>query len=107
MKKIIFMIVAVLIMALSMTTPLMAEEQAVLKVSGVVCSFCAQGIRKSFEQTETVKSVSVDLEKHEVTLNFQQGKNLPDSNIKQLLENSGYNLLEIRRMPAQEPEVAK
>ena len=75
----------------------LAEERAILKVSGLVCSFCIQGIKKSFEKTEATESVDVDLDNHQVTLLFKDKKNLTDSEIKKVLESSGYNLVDIKR----------
>ena len=74
-----------------------AEETATLQVSGVVCSFCAQGIQKRFQQTGVIKSVSVDLDKHEVGLEFLEDKTLTDAEIGSLLESAGYNLLKVQR----------
>jgi mercuric ion binding protein len=74
-----------------------AQEIATLQVSGVVCSFCAQGIQKRFKQTGIVKSVNVDLDKHEVSLEFIENKTLTDAEISSLLESAGYNLLKVER----------
>ena len=74
-----------------------AEETATLQVSGVVCSFCAQGIQKRFQQTGVIKSVNVDLDKHEVSLEFLDNKTLSDAEIGSLLESAGYNLLKVQR----------
>jgi mercuric ion binding protein len=80
-----------------MATLAIAEETAKLQVSGVVCSFCAQGIQKRFQQTGVIKSVEVDLDKHEVSLVFLDSKTLSDTEIGDLLESAGYNLLKVQR----------
>lgn len=80
-----------------MASHVSAEEIATLQVSGVVCSFCAQGIQKRFQQTGLIKSVSVDLDKHEVHLQFMTGKTLSDAEMNNLLESAGYNLLAVER----------
>lgn len=74
-----------------------AQEKATLQVSGVVCSFCAQGIQKRFQQTGLIKTVNVDLDKHEVSLEFIENKTLTDAEIGSLLESAGYNLLKVER----------
>ena len=97
MNRSIGIIAAALIWGISSVNPSWAEEKAVLKVSGVVCSFCAQGIRKSFENTNAVNSIDVNLDKHEVTLEFLPGRSLSDKEITSVLESSGYNLLGVDR----------
>jgi periplasmic mercuric ion binding protein len=90
----------ILVLATSMnliTSSALAEEKAVLQVSGVVCSFCAQGIQKRLEQTGAVKTVNVDLDKHEVSLEFIKNKTLSGTEIGSLLESAGYNLVKLER----------
>jgi copper chaperone CopZ len=94
MRKMIALLIASVSLIASVAT---AEETATLQVSGVVCSFCAQGIQKRFQQTGVIKSVNVDLDKHEVSLEFLDNKTLSDAEIGSLLESAGYNLLKVQR----------
>lgn len=106
MNKIIFSLIASVSLMASVAT---AEEIATLQVSGVVCSFCAQGIQKRFQQTGVVKSVNVDLDKHEVSLEFVENKTLSDAEIGSLLESAGYNLLKVQRSakPNEQKEITQ
>lgn len=96
MKNILAIFIT-LVFFLSLPFAVMAQEKVILKVSGLVCSFCVQGVKKSFEKTETTESVDVDLDNHQVTLVFLKDKNLSDEEMKNILQSSGYTLLEIKR----------
>lgn len=98
MRKLNSVIVTLIASVSLMTSFAIAQESAILQVSGVVCSFCAQGIQKKFQQTGVVKSVNVDLDKHEVSLEFVESKTLTDDEINKLLESAGYNLLKVERL---------
>jgi len=74
-----------------------AQEQVTLKVSGVVCAFCAQGIKKSFLATGAVNQVAVDLDAHQVSLEMLPDKELSNQEISDLLEKSGFNLISVER----------
>jgi periplasmic mercuric ion binding protein len=66
-------------------------------VNGMVCSFCATGIEKTFRAQPEVKTVDVDLENRLVTIQTKQGQTLDDARIKKLLGNSGYTVVAVRR----------
>jgi periplasmic mercuric ion binding protein len=66
-------------------------------VNGMVCSFSATGIEKTFRAQPEVKTVDVDLENRLVTIQTKQGQTLDDARIKKLLANSGYTVVAVRR----------
>jgi periplasmic mercuric ion binding protein len=68
-----------------------AGEVLKVGVKGMVCSFCAQGIEKKFSAEPSVEKVHVSLEKKLVTLNFKDDQRLPDSKIKEILKDAGYD----------------
>ena len=71
------------------------DSTQVIKVKGMVCSFCAQGIEKNFNaKKDIVKNTQVDLDTMSVTLTFHKGKSLPFSEIKKIIEGGGFNLRE-------------
>lgn len=72
-------------------------ETANVKVNGMVCSFCAQGIKKKFSAHECVEKVDVDLEKKNVTIVIKKDKKLPDDEIKKMIKESGYVVDKIDR----------
>jgi len=69
----------------------------VVKVNGLVCSFCAQGIKKSFLKLPAVKNVQVSLEKKKVTLELKDKATLSDNEIQSTIKAAGYVVVEIQR----------
>jgi copper chaperone CopZ len=74
----------------------MAEEVNV-KVSGMVCSLCAQGIQKKFSGETSVKDLKVNLDDKLVTIHTHDGKVLSDDTIKKIITEAGYNVASIAR----------
>jgi mercuric ion binding protein len=68
-----------------------------VKVNGMVCGFCAQGIEKKLKETKKVDNVVVDLDKKLVSFKELKGEKLTDKEIKTLLEKAGYEAVEIIR----------
>ncbi len=66
-------------------------------VNGLVCSFCATGIEKTFKAQAAVESVKVDLDHQLVSIKTKPDQNLDDATVTQLLTNSGYTVTEIKR----------
>lgn len=83
-----------MVLALTLTTTAFAAEKVEITVKGMVCSFCSQGITKKFNE-EKVKSVNVDLGKHLVTLELNEGQKLSNEKITQILTDSGYGVEKI------------
>ena len=74
------------------------ENQTVrVSVNGLVCDFCARSIEKLFSKKESVDIINVNLEKMLITINLKIGKVLNDDTIKQVIRNSGYDVMEIYR----------
>lgn len=68
-----------------------------VKVNGMVCSMCAQGIQKKFKAHSEVKSLDVNLDSKIVSLKLQEGKDLSDSIITKTIQEAGYNVESIER----------
>ncbi|MEA9357155.1 cation transporter [Bacteriovorax sp. PP10] len=83
-----------MVLALTLTTTAFAAEKIEITVKGMVCSFCSQGITKKFNE-EKVKSVNVDLGKHLVTLELNEGQKLSSERITEILTDSGYGVEKI------------
>lgn len=86
----------VLIITLSLSAAVSAETITVT-VNGSACALCEKGIEKTFRAQPEVKTVDVDLENKVVTVITKQGRTLDDSQIIQLLKNSGYSVATIKR----------
>jgi mercuric ion binding protein len=79
-------------------SPVLAHaEEVVISVKGLVCSFCAQSIKKTFSREKGVEKVDVDLDKKIVYVTAAPGEGLTDDRIKTLMTDSGYEVVEIKR----------
>jgi mercuric ion binding protein len=83
---------AVFLLMTLMSLPAFAGEITV-KVKGMVCSMCAQGIEKKFKAAGMEK-VHVNLDEKIVHL---EGENLSDEVITKLITEAGYNVADIER----------
>jgi mercuric ion binding protein len=72
-------------------------EEVTVTVKGMVCSFCAQGIKKTFGKKEDVKAIDVDLEHKIVKLDLKDGSLLSDKEIEETIKDSGYDVEKIER----------
>lgn len=72
-------------------------EKITVSVKGMVCSFCAQGIKKTFMRKEGVESVDVDLDKKLVTITTKTGADLSDAAVTESIVDSGYEVMKIER----------
>jgi mercuric ion binding protein len=72
-------------------------EEITITVKGMVCSFCAQGIKKTFKQNENVKDIQVDLDKKLVHIETKDGTTISDEALRQTITDSGYDVVSIVR----------
>lgn len=91
MKKITFVMLLLLLPALTMA------ETVTVTVKGMVCSFCAQGIKKTFRKQDVIQDVSVDLDKKLVVLKTKAGRKIEDLEIRSLINDAGYDVESIER----------
>jgi copper chaperone CopZ len=68
-----------------------------VKVSGMVCSMCAQGIQKKFSSVPEVKKLDVNLDEKFVKIQTHEGKDISDAVITKLITEAGYNVASIQR----------
>lgn len=71
-----------------------SADQVNVKVKGMVCSFCAQGIKKKLEE-QGVDHIDVKLNDHQVQFN---SNTMTDDQITSLLKDSGYGVETIDRL---------
>jgi copper chaperone CopZ len=72
-------------------------ETVDVKVSGMVCSMCAQGIQKKFSGQDSIKKLNVDMDNKLVTIETKDGATISDDTIKTLITEAGYNVADIKR----------
>lgn len=75
----------------------LSAETIKMKVNGLVCAFCAQGIEKALRKQEATQDVFVSLKDGLVVAALKEGQALPDETLKKLLEEAGYTLMTIER----------
>jgi copper chaperone CopZ len=91
MKKLILMIFA---MSLSATSSAGTIE---MKVYGLVCGFCAQGIEKTLRKNPAISDVIVSLEDKLVAVSTRDGQDVSDAQLTKALIDSGYDVKGIAR----------
>lgn len=68
-----------------------------VKVKGMVCAFCANGLEKKFKKLDGLKSVKVSLKTKLITAKFEGKVPLNNDELKKLIVDSGYNVASIER----------
>lgn len=94
MKKCIILSVFVLA---SLFSRVAHADEITIAVKGMVCSFCAQGIKKTFLRKDGVEQVDVDLDKKLVTIKTKEGATLSDSDVKESIVDAGYEVVSLDR----------
>lgn len=70
-----------------------SPEKVLIKVKGMVCAFCAQGIEKNFNSRKEVESTKVDLDKMEVLVKYKKGQSLTDKQLKKIVTGAGFSFV--------------
>lgn len=72
-------------------------ESIQIKVSGMVCTMCAQGIQKKFSALPEVEKLEVNMDNKVVNITTKEGQTLSDEVIKKHITEAGYNVASIER----------
>jgi copper chaperone CopZ len=88
-------IATLLLMAL--VAPAARAETIEMKVNGLVCGFCAQGIEKTLRKNPATADVVVSLEQRLVAVETREGQDIPDEALRKALTDSGYTVTSIAR----------
>jgi mercuric ion binding protein len=86
-----------LLLALSLTSLSGVSAEVEVKVSGMVCSMCAQGIQKKFKGEQAVRELNVNMDQKVVHIHTYEGKDIDDATITRLITEAGYNVASITR----------
>ena len=70
-------------------------------VDGMVCSFCAQGIKEGFVEIRSVQTVVVDMDAACVNVYLKQGHVLKKSEIIRVIDYAGYTVRDIWEGPVE------
>jgi copper chaperone CopZ len=68
-----------------------------MKVYGLVCGFCAQGIEKTLRRNAATEDVVVSLENQLVVVATREGADISDQELTQALTDAGYDVKGITR----------
>ena len=68
-----------------------------MKVYGLVCAFCAQGIEKTLRKNPATADVIVCLESKLVAIETKEGADITDAELTKALTNAGYDVKAIAR----------
>lgn len=68
-----------------------------IKVNGLVCDFCARAVEKVFSKKAEVSGINVDLDNGNITVAMKPGKMIDNQNLKTLITDSGYDVVDIQK----------
>lgn len=74
-----------------------SAEDIHVRVKGMVCSLCAQGIQKKFSGEVAVKHIEVNLDQKLVRIQTKDGATVSDETITKFITEAGYNVAAIER----------
>jgi copper chaperone CopZ len=83
--------------ALAFTSFAANADTIEMKVYGLVCGFCAQGIEKTLRRNPATADVLVSLEHKLVAVGTKEGADIPDVELTRALTDAGYDVKGITR----------
>lgn len=91
--KILLMIVMLLVAGVAH-----AEKGAQYEatVQGMVCDFCAQGLKKMFSKEDAVAGIDVSLENKRVLITFNPGQSLSRERIGEIITGNGLTMMGLK-----------
>ena len=101
MKQFLIMVIGILLLPLTASA-----EELRISIKGMVCAFCAQGIKKQFSALPEVQAVEPNMSEKVVKLTLKPGTTLSEEKIKELITDAGFETLSIERS-AESPPVKK
>ena len=87
----------ILLMMLAFMNTIAAADTIEMKVYGLVCGFCAQGIEKTLRKNPATEDVVVSLEDKLVAIATRPGQDISDAELTQALTDAGYDVKGIAR----------
>ena len=82
---------------LALTSAIASADTIEMKVYGLVCAFCAQGIEKTLRKNPATEDVVVSLEHQLVAVATHPGQDIPDADLTKALTDAGYDVKGISR----------
>lgn len=94
-----------LILASTFASSLLEARSLRVEVNGLVCAFCADGIRAAFARQPAAAEVFVSLENRLVAIELKPGQDLSEATTRKLLTDAGYTVVGIQRTEATVAEI--
>ena len=91
---------ASVVLAASLTAPVLDARSLRIEVNGLVCAFCADGITRAFKKDNATAEVFVSLENKLVAVGLKDGQDIADATATKLLTDAGYTVVAIERTDA-------
>jgi copper chaperone CopZ len=98
---------SLLVPALLLASVAARAETIEMKVYGMVCGFCAQGIEASLRKHPATVDVVVSLEKKLVVVKTKDGEDIADPDLKKAIADAGYDMKSVTRTQRSIEEVRK
>ena len=73
------------------------QNGVLLKVKGLVCAFCAQGITKALNGNKSVESSRVNLKAGTIEIKYKPGKKMSLDDLEKLIEDNGQDVMSIEK----------
>jgi len=86
-----------MIIALCLANAAAQASTIEMKVFGMVCGFCAQGIESNLRKHPAVTGVVVNLDKQLVVVTTKDGQDVPDAELSKAIVDAGYDLKSVTR----------
>ena len=93
MKKIVLILVLLTCFASSVNAE--THPSIEVKVNGMVCDFCAQGLKKTFGKIDVIQKVDVSLEKGVVSIWLKKGESISDKDINKAIIDNGISVVSV------------
>ncbi|MBN8543795.1 MAG: heavy-metal-associated domain-containing protein [Alphaproteobacteria bacterium] len=83
--------------ALIVVSPMAWAGEITVKVNGLVCAFCVQGLEHQFKEHDAVSAVKVDLDAAILTVTTKDGNDISDAEVKRIISDAGFDVTKIER----------
>ena len=77
------------------------SQIAIISVTGMVCDFCARGIKKTFQKVTGFKKIDVDLSNGKVMIAYAAAAKVINEDIEQKILSNGITVTDIQILTAQ------
>jgi copper chaperone CopZ len=95
----------ILLLAALVSSSIARAETIEMKVYGLVCAFCAQGIEKTLRKNPATADVYVSLEDKVVAVALRDGQDIADDELRKEITDAGFAVKAIDRTTSSLAEI--